>query len=147
MCYAVELLLTIRYLHRSSHSLLHKTGVGSMLAFDTICTAAIFVRVYNVFLGFPLNVQPHNSSITNTIGVIILSNYGTASLEQLFLCCLYFNLWVARSFLYSEDDQGFILYDFRTKRRFITAFLLLNIVVHVSSVFLLPDIVVTTSTV
>ncbi|KAJ7494909.1 hypothetical protein FB451DRAFT_1550596 [Mycena latifolia] len=109
MFYAVELFLTIRYLHRSSHSLLHKTGVGSMLVFDTICTAAIFVRVYNVFLGFPLNVQPHNSSITNTIGVIILSNYGTASLEQLFLCCLYFNL---------------------TKRRFITAFLLLNIVVH-----------------
>ncbi|KAJ7808579.1 hypothetical protein B0H14DRAFT_2608731 [Mycena olivaceomarginata] len=109
MFYAVELLLTIRYLSRSSHSLLHKAGVGGMLAFDTICTAAIFVRVYNVFLGFPLNVQPHNSSITNTIGVILLSTYGTASLEQLFLCCLYFNL---------------------TKRRFITAFLSLNIVVH-----------------
>ncbi|KAJ7318544.1 hypothetical protein DFH08DRAFT_971288 [Mycena albidolilacea] len=109
MFYAVEVLLTIRYLHRSSHSLLHKAGVGGMFAFDTICTAAIFVRVYNVFLGFPLNVQPHNSSITNTIGVILLSTYGTASLEQLFLCCLYFNL---------------------TRRRFITAFLLLNIVVH-----------------
>jgi hypothetical protein len=118
-----------------------------MFAFDTICTAAIFVRVYNVFLLFPLNVQPHNSSITNTIGVILLSTYGTASLEQLFLCCLYFNLWVDRSFLYFEDDQGFILFDFRTKRRFITAFLLLNIVVHVNSVFLLPAIVVTTSTV
>ncbi|KAJ7681709.1 hypothetical protein B0H14DRAFT_925964 [Mycena olivaceomarginata] len=107
--YAVEFFLSIRYFHRSSYSLLHKIGVGGMFAFDTICTAAIFVRVYNVFLRFPLNVQPHNSSITNTIGVILLSTYGTASLEQLFLCCLYFNL---------------------TKRRFITAFLLLNIVVH-----------------
>jgi hypothetical protein len=46
-----------------------------------------------------------------------------------------------------EDDQGFILLDFRTKRRFITAFLSLNIVVHVSSVFLLLAIVITTSTV
>ncbi|KAJ6490956.1 hypothetical protein C8R45DRAFT_1137900 [Mycena sanguinolenta] len=109
MFYAIELVLTIRYLHRSSHSLLHKAGVGSMFALDTICTAAILVRVYNVFLRFPLNVQPQNSSITNTIGVILLSNYGTASLEQLFLSCLYFNL---------------------TKRRFITVFLLLNIVVH-----------------
>jgi hypothetical protein len=120
MFYAVELLLTIRYLHRSSHSLLHKSGVGGMFAFDTICTAAIFVRVYNVFLGFPLNVQPHNSSITNTIGVILLSTYGTASLEQLFLCCLYFNLWVARSlrmtkasfFLISErnEDSSLLFY-------------------------------------
>jgi hypothetical protein len=100
MLYAVEFFLSIRYLHRSSYSLLHKIGVGGMFAFDTICTAAIFVRVYNVFLRFPLNVQPHNSSITNTIGVILLSTYGTASLEQLFLCCLYFNLWVVRSFLY-----------------------------------------------
>ncbi|KAJ6490997.1 hypothetical protein C8R45DRAFT_1137950 [Mycena sanguinolenta] len=130
MFYAIELFLTIRYLHRSSHSLLHKAGVGGMFALDTICTAAIFVRVYNVFLRFPLNVQPHNSSITNTIGVILLSNYGTASLEQLFLSCLYFNLWVARSSLYPEDDQDLILFDFRTKRRFITVFLLLNIVVH-----------------
>ncbi|KAF7348897.1 hypothetical protein MVEN_01409900 [Mycena venus] len=109
MLYAIELFLTIRYFHRSSRSLLHKIGVGGMFAFDTICTAAISVRVYNVFLLFPLNVQPHNSSITNTIGVILLSTYGTASLQQLFLCCLYFNL---------------------TKRRVITAFLLLNIVVH-----------------
>ncbi|KAJ7710310.1 hypothetical protein B0H16DRAFT_1567874 [Mycena metata] len=111
MFYALELFLTIRYLHRSSHSLLHKTGVVSMVAFDTICTAAIFVRVYNVFLGFPPNaVQPHlNNPIINSIGVILLSNIGTASLEQLFLCVLYFNL---------------------TKRRFITAFLLLSIVVH-----------------
>ncbi|KAJ6586201.1 hypothetical protein B0H19DRAFT_1250906 [Mycena capillaripes] len=109
MLYAIELFLTIRYFHRSSHSLLHKTGVGGMLTFDTICTAAILIRVYNIFLYFPLGVQPHNSSITNTIGVILLSNYGTASLAQLFLSCLYYNL---------------------TKRRFITAFLLLNIVVH-----------------
>ncbi|KAJ7860016.1 hypothetical protein B0H13DRAFT_2074308, partial [Mycena leptocephala] len=121
MFYAAELFLTIRYLHRSSHSLLHKTGVGGMLAFDTICTAAIFVRVYNIFLGFPPTVQPHNSSITNTIGVILLSTYGTASLEQLFLCCLYFNL---------------------TKRRFITAFLLLNIVVHVTRILLASAILV-----
>ncbi|KAJ6490986.1 hypothetical protein C8R45DRAFT_1096521 [Mycena sanguinolenta] len=111
MFYGIELVLTIRYLHRSSHSLLHKAGVGGMFVLDTICTAAIFVRVYNVFLRFPHNVQPHNSSITNTIGVILLSTYGTASLEQLFLSCLYFNL---------------------TKRRFITAFLLLNIVVHLA---------------
>ncbi|KAJ6525144.1 hypothetical protein B0H19DRAFT_1276231 [Mycena capillaripes] len=109
MLYTIELLLTIRYFHRSSHSLLHKTGVGGMFTFDTICTVTIFIRVYNVFLRFPLDVQPQNSSITNTIGVIILSNYGTASLAQLFLSCLYYNL---------------------TKRRFITAFFLLNIVVH-----------------
>ncbi|KAJ7916124.1 hypothetical protein B0H13DRAFT_1998362 [Mycena leptocephala] len=108
--FMLEIYLMIRYFQLPSRPLLHRIGVAAILVFDTICTFAISADVYLMLLLFPcdsdhLFIRP---SLV-TLAVIIFATYATASIVQLFLCNLYFNL---------------------TKRRTISVFLVLCIAVH-----------------
>jgi hypothetical protein len=93
--FMLEIYLMIRYFQLPSRPLLHRIGVAAILVFDTICTFAISADVYLMLLLFPcdsdhLFIRP---SLV-TLAVIIFATYATASIVQLFLCNLYFNLWV-----------------------------------------------------
>ncbi|KAJ7143814.1 hypothetical protein C8R44DRAFT_864841 [Mycena epipterygia] len=103
LLYMLEIVLMVEYFQQSSRPLLHRIGVSSLFAFDTICTAAICTQVYAVLLEFPCQSNPVFVDITlRAIALILFSTYATASLEQLFLCTLYFSLtknWMVTSFL------------------------------------------------
>ncbi|KAJ7916125.1 hypothetical protein B0H13DRAFT_1998363 [Mycena leptocephala] len=108
--FMLEIYLMIQYFQLPSRPLLHRIGVAAILVFDTVCTIAISVRVYLMVLVFPCHsskVFLHSSVIT--LALILFATYATASIVQLFLCNLYFNL---------------------TKRRTISVFLVLCIAVH-----------------
>ncbi|KAJ7881346.1 hypothetical protein B0H14DRAFT_2705430 [Mycena olivaceomarginata] len=89
---------------------LHRVGVAAIFAFDTICTFAVWAIVYLELVQSPCESDHvFFQSTLQTISVILVATYTTASIEQLFLCFLYFSL---------------------TNKRIITTFLVLCIAVH-----------------
>ncbi|KAJ7251938.1 hypothetical protein C8J57DRAFT_1520261 [Mycena rebaudengoi] len=86
MLFMLELVLAVRYFQHSSQPLLHRAGIGAMIASDMLCTSAVYVKIYllvSVYpngppLGFP-NFGLQASA------VIICSTYATSSLAKLFL--------------------------------------------------------------
>jgi hypothetical protein len=95
MIFMLEVVLAVRYFRHSSRSLLHRAGMSAILASDTLCTFTICAKIYllvSLHPSQPRNVYPRFSA--ETLTVILCSTYATASLAQLFLGALYFNLWV-----------------------------------------------------
>ncbi|KAJ7464736.1 hypothetical protein B0H11DRAFT_2285004, partial [Mycena galericulata] len=90
MLYMLELVLCLRYFQRSSRPLPHKIGVGALILFDTLCTMAIDANVMATFLLF-FGKEPF-SSLSIPTSAILFMTYSSASVEQLFLCQLYFIL-------------------------------------------------------
>ncbi|KAJ7240386.1 hypothetical protein B0H12DRAFT_1326430 [Mycena haematopus] len=110
--FVLEIFLMNWYFRLPSKPLFHRISVGAILAFDTVCTFAIYIRVYLVVLVIPC--QSHGlfvRSSLQTLAVIIFTTYSTASIEQLFLCYLYFTL---------------------TQRRVITGFFVFSVAVHLA---------------
>ncbi|KAF7344966.1 hypothetical protein MVEN_01659300 [Mycena venus] len=112
MLFMLEVVLAVRYFRHSSRSLLHRAGMSAIVASDTLCTFAICAKIYMLVSLYP-SQPPHGFPRfgLETLTVILCSTYATASLAQLFLCALYFNL---------------------TKRRVITVLLVFSIVAHLS---------------
>ncbi|KAF7378059.1 hypothetical protein MSAN_00230000 [Mycena sanguinolenta] len=101
-----------RYFQLPSKPLLQRIIVGAILAFDTVCTFAICASVYLAVVVMPC--QPYGlfvQSSMQALAVILFTTYSTASIEQLFLCQLYFSL---------------------TKRRMITGVFVLSVAVHLA---------------
>lgn len=91
----LEIVLMFQYFQLSSRPLLHRIGVLAIGILDTICTFAIWANVYMVVLMFPCQSEfiiPRSS--LQILSVILITTYTTASIEQLFLCFLYFSLCV-----------------------------------------------------
>ncbi|KAJ7731909.1 hypothetical protein DFH07DRAFT_991023 [Mycena maculata] len=94
MLFMLEIVLTVRYFQKSSRRpILHRLGVAAIFTFDTACTIAVCAEIY--LIPFMLACRPDSFSPVPTVrflAVILFTTYGTASLEQLFLCYLYFAL-------------------------------------------------------
>ncbi|KAJ6462132.1 hypothetical protein C8R45DRAFT_1178568 [Mycena sanguinolenta] len=108
----LELVLAARYFQHSSRPLLHRAGIGAMITSDMLCTFTICVKIYLVVSLYPSG-PPHGypEFALQTSAIIICSTYTTSSLAKLYLCALYFTL---------------------TKRRVISAILLLGIMVQLA---------------
>ncbi|KAJ7274070.1 hypothetical protein C8J57DRAFT_251439 [Mycena rebaudengoi] len=90
MLYMLELVLCWQYFQRSSRPLIHKIGVGAMVFFDTLCTMAICGALFLTYLQ-----TVGRATFTATlfpVSATIITTYASASIEQLFLCHLYFIL-------------------------------------------------------
>ncbi|KAF7368728.1 hypothetical protein MVEN_00197500 [Mycena venus] len=110
MLFMLEIVLMFRYFQLPSRPLVHRIGVLAIGVLDTICTFAIWANIYIVVLMFPCQSEfiiPRSS--LQILSVILITTYTTASIEQLFLCFLYFSL---------------------TKKRMITVFLVFCVAVH-----------------
>ncbi|KAJ6622595.1 hypothetical protein B0H10DRAFT_2013418 [Mycena sp. CBHHK59/15] len=125
MClYIVEIGLTIQYFQRSSRPFLHQVGVVSLLLFDTVCTIGICAQTY---LKFPVSPCIVNDvplkDLLWPVTLKLVSTYSTASIEQLYLCSLYFAL---------------------TKNRVVTGGLFILILVHLGFSYASAILVLTT---
>ncbi|KAJ7094223.1 hypothetical protein C8R43DRAFT_1244543 [Mycena crocata] len=110
--YMLEILLAIRYFMRPNRPLLHRVGVATIVLFDTACTIGISAQVYMIVLIFPCLDISHAAFIDSLfwpISLSILGTYTVASIEQGFLCYLFYAL---------------------TRRCFITGFLVFCIFLH-----------------
>nr|GAT53073.1 predicted protein [Mycena chlorophos] len=88
--YTTEIGLVIRYFKRPCRPRLHKTAVGIMLTADTLCTVALCVNVAvrAVVVSTPENAQRALAPFS----VTIFTTYISATIEQLFLCNLFYLL-------------------------------------------------------
>ncbi|KAJ7729409.1 hypothetical protein DFH07DRAFT_969544 [Mycena maculata] len=105
MLFMLEIVLIIRYFQKSSRPLLHRLGVGIMFTFDTICTFAVCAQIYLFILQYACQTVFLPLPTLRVVAVMLFTTYGTASLEQLFMCYLYFSLtknWVISGFLVSS---------------------------------------------
>ncbi|KAJ7708241.1 hypothetical protein B0H17DRAFT_1273993 [Mycena rosella] len=108
MLFMLEIVLMVKYF-RTSRPLFHRIGVAAIFACDTVCTIiAICIEVYTYILVSPCEAV-FASVEERSIVVILFATYATASLEQFFLCSLYFVL---------------------TKKRWHSAFLVTTIALH-----------------
>ncbi|KAJ6585522.1 hypothetical protein B0H19DRAFT_1109890 [Mycena capillaripes] len=109
--FMLEVILIVKYFRRPNRPLWHKIGVGMFLLSDTACTISICAQVYLTLLVFPcVDIsRVFLNSLYWPISITILSTYATASIEQAFLCYLFYSL---------------------TKRRTITGFLVFTIFFH-----------------
>ncbi|KAF7364741.1 hypothetical protein MVEN_00343900 [Mycena venus] len=109
--YMLEIILAFKYFQRPNRPLLHRIGVAIFIVADTACTVGICWQAYLVLLIFPCAdlTRVFLNSLYWPISIVILSTYATASVEQAFLCALFYSL---------------------TKRRFITGFLVFTIFFH-----------------
>ncbi|KAJ7740239.1 hypothetical protein DFH07DRAFT_839328 [Mycena maculata] len=114
MLYMLELVMCLRYFRRSSPSrpLVHKFGVGALILLDTACTMAVDANTFETFL---LSLGKESFfSLSVPTSVTIFMTYSTASVEQLFLCHLYF---------------------FLTRNRITSMFLVVIVVLHLAFSF------------
>ncbi|KAJ6551938.1 hypothetical protein B0H19DRAFT_1159413 [Mycena capillaripes] len=126
LLYMLEIFLLFQYFQLASRPLLHRVGVAAMFLFDTICTFAVCATVYVVALVSPCESdQIFSRSALSLLSVILFTTYTTASIEQLFLCYLYFNL---------------------SKQRIISAFLVFSVVVHLAFTYASAILVVAKNT-
>ncbi|KAJ7075774.1 hypothetical protein B0H15DRAFT_1007164 [Mycena belliarum] len=97
MLYMLELVLCLRYFQRSARRpLVHKIGIGAILLFDTVCTMGICANVFITFEIFMRKIPFSAISSVTTLTVLLTSC--TATVEQFFLCHLYFVLTKNRIF-------------------------------------------------
>ncbi|KAF7303584.1 hypothetical protein MIND_00587700 [Mycena indigotica] len=118
LLFSLEVVLIVQYLFFSDkvRPRWHKLGMSLLLAIDTIGTSSIFAQVYVIVIPSPCGFIPSSppprsmmTTYTNSVVVNIVATFTIASMEQSFLCYVYYNL---------------------TRRRFITGFLALCILVH-----------------
>jgi hypothetical protein len=93
MLFMLELVLAVRYYQHSSRPLLHRAGIGAMIASDILCTFTICAKIYLLLSLYPSG-PPHGSPefVLQAGAIFIFTTYTTSSLAKLFLCALYFNL-------------------------------------------------------
>jgi hypothetical protein len=95
MLFMLELVLAVRYFQHSSRPLLHRAGIGAMIASDILFTFTICAKIYLVVSLYPSGPPPgYPEFVLQTSAIFICTTYTTSSLAKLFLCALYFNLWV-----------------------------------------------------
>ncbi|KAJ7450096.1 hypothetical protein B0H11DRAFT_2289440 [Mycena galericulata] len=112
MLFSLEIVLLVQYFQKP-RPLLHQVGVSAIFAFDTVCTFAVCAQTYLVVLVFACEPNHFLPIATlRTVTVILFMTYATASLEQMFLCYLFFTL---------------------TKQRLISVFLVCCIALHLSA--------------
>ncbi|KAJ7028449.1 hypothetical protein C8F04DRAFT_1119405 [Mycena alexandri] len=117
MFYMLEILLAIRYFQRPNRPGWHKLGVATFILADTVSTIGICAQVYLTILTFPCTNVSTGAFIPSLfwpISVTILGTYTTASVEQAFLCYLFYSL---------------------TRQRWITGFFVLTIFFHLGTSF------------
>ncbi|KAK7022192.1 hypothetical protein R3P38DRAFT_2959899 [Favolaschia claudopus] len=110
--YILEIILAIKYFHRPNRPLWNKIGVGALIFSDTVCTVGICWQTYVELLLYPcigLTGAGFRNSLYWPIAVTLLSTYMAASIEQGFLCSLFYSL---------------------SKQRIITGFLVVSIFLH-----------------
>ncbi|KAJ7133452.1 hypothetical protein C8R44DRAFT_772454 [Mycena epipterygia] len=88
--YTGELFLCRQYFQRPSRPLIHKIGVGALVFFDTLCTLASFFEVVLSVITFPNDLLA--VELLKPLAATIFTTYAAASIEQAFLCNLYFHL-------------------------------------------------------
>ncbi|KAJ7474849.1 hypothetical protein FB451DRAFT_276961 [Mycena latifolia] len=101
MLFVLEIALIVQYFH-SPRPLLHRIGVVSIFLFDVVCTGAVCAEVYATILIFPCQPFVFLDPTLQPLAAILFATYATASLEQLFLCSLYYALtkrWLITSIL------------------------------------------------
>ncbi|KAJ7202134.1 hypothetical protein GGX14DRAFT_463931 [Mycena pura] len=108
MLFMLEIVLMIQYLQGPSRPRLHKVSMGAIFTFDALCTIAICCEVYMSVLELPCQADDSRTAF-QVSATVLFATFGTISMEQLFLCYLYFTL---------------------AKQRVITALLVLSVVVH-----------------
>ncbi|KAJ7480201.1 hypothetical protein B0H11DRAFT_2233330 [Mycena galericulata] len=114
MLFSLEVVLVVRYFQKPRPRL-HQLGVGAIFAFDTVCTVAVCAQAYLVVLVFACTPDHFFPMATlRTLSVILFMTYATASVEQMYLCYLFFAL---------------------TKQRFISVFLVCCIALHLSALY------------
>ncbi|KAJ7650828.1 hypothetical protein FB45DRAFT_26580 [Roridomyces roridus] len=87
MLYMLEIVLVVQYLQQSrTRHLFIRAGIVAMLLFDTVCTVVVCAESYYSL------VQVRFDKIFTYTAVQLFSTYGTASIEQLFLCRIYYIL-------------------------------------------------------
>ncbi|KAJ6472405.1 hypothetical protein C8R45DRAFT_411219 [Mycena sanguinolenta] len=122
--FTLELTLAMRYFQHSSRPLLHRVGIAAMVTSDLLCTFAICAEIYILVLLHPSQpTSGYPDYSLETLAVILCSTYATASIAQLFLCTLYFNL---------------------TRRRTVSTILIFTILVHLAFSYASAILVVAT---
>ncbi|KAJ7061312.1 hypothetical protein C8F01DRAFT_160868 [Mycena amicta] len=106
--YTVELGLSILYFRRPSRPRLHKIAVSIMVLADTICTLGMCINGIMTAVGIPPTAENLRLLLT-PLSSGIITTYVSATIEQLFLCNLFYIL---------------------TRNRIVSAFLVLMICVH-----------------
>ncbi|KAJ7160203.1 hypothetical protein C8R46DRAFT_1353954 [Mycena filopes] len=115
--YMLEILLVVRYFQRPNRPKWHKFGVATFLLADTVATIGICAQVYLTILAYPcidINSVPFIEGLFWPISMSILGTYITASVEQAFLCFLFYSL---------------------TRQRWLTGFFVLTILFHLAASF------------
>ncbi|KAK7038595.1 hypothetical protein R3P38DRAFT_548171 [Favolaschia claudopus] len=110
--YMLEIVLAVEYFHRPGRLASHKAGVVVLLCSDLACTIAVCAQVYVALIQYPgVDFEAHyaDSTMQWEASLTIFSTYITASVEQAFLCYIFYAL---------------------AKQRLLTGFLVLNIFVH-----------------
>ncbi|KAJ7431060.1 hypothetical protein B0H11DRAFT_2298657 [Mycena galericulata] len=102
MLFSLEIVLLVQYFQKP-RPLLHQVGVSAIFAFDTVCTFAVCAQT-----TCDLADRDRDS----------FYDIATASLEQMFLCYLFFTL---------------------TKQRLISVFLVCCIALHLSAIVCIGD--------
>ncbi|KAJ7133515.1 hypothetical protein C8R44DRAFT_870894 [Mycena epipterygia] len=92
--YMLEIFLAAWYFQSPGRPLWQKLGVATFVITDTANTVGICAQVYNSILLFPcLDTQnAFLDALIWPIAVNILATYGTASVEQGFMCYLFYVL-------------------------------------------------------
>ncbi|KAJ7058974.1 hypothetical protein C8F01DRAFT_1255389 [Mycena amicta] len=113
--FTLEVVLIFHWQFRTSESTArhrprwHNLGVVALFVVDAISTCSIFVLTYVSLLESSPHTKASLNMFTNSLVLTIFTTYATASMEQLFLCHLYYAL---------------------SQRRSIVAFLVLCVFVH-----------------
>ncbi|KAJ7871288.1 hypothetical protein B0H13DRAFT_1895782 [Mycena leptocephala] len=108
----LEIFLAFQYFQRKGRMFWHKAGVGAFIISDTACTVGVCAQVYVALIEYPsVDFQKHYTDATLLwqASLTIIATYTTASVEQAFLCYIFYTL---------------------TNRRFIAGFLVLTIFIH-----------------
>ncbi|KAF7368325.1 hypothetical protein MVEN_00153900 [Mycena venus] len=108
----LEIFLAFHYFRRKGRMFWHKAGVVAFIISDTACTVGVCAEVYVALIESPsVDFQKHYADATLLwqASLTVIATYTTASVEQAFLCYIFYAL---------------------TNRRFISGFFVLTIFVH-----------------
>ncbi|KAJ7763166.1 hypothetical protein DFH07DRAFT_399205 [Mycena maculata] len=114
MLFTLEIILMIQYFQHKSRPRLHKIGVAVLCSFDVLCTLGVCASTYLTLLLFPSDSHTFPLATMRALASVLFTTYATASMEQLFLCYLYFAL---------------------TKNRITAGFLVSSIAVHLGATY------------
>ncbi|KAJ6464837.1 hypothetical protein C8R45DRAFT_1219786 [Mycena sanguinolenta] len=87
--YTLELVLCVRYFQRPSRPRIHQIGVGALIIFDTLCTAATCTNAGAAVVPLPTTSF---RLLLLPLAIQIITTYISSMISQLFLCNLFFVL-------------------------------------------------------